>query len=51
VRWSFVIATVLMAFLGYRWAKYARMQRWKIAIFFSSFTVFLLAISFLLGGI
>jgi hypothetical protein len=51
VRWSFVIATILMAFLGYQWAKYARMKRWKMAVTFSSFTVFLLIISFALGGI
>jgi len=50
-RWSFVIATFLMAFLGYRWAKYARMRRWWIAIAFGSFTIFLLILSFLLGGI
>ena len=50
-RWSFVIATFLMAFLGYRWAKYARMRRWTIALGFGSFTVVLLVISFLLGGI
>lgn len=51
VRWSFVIATFLMAFLGYQWAKYARMSRWRIAVLFSSFTVFLLGLSFALGGI
>jgi hypothetical protein len=51
VRLSFIIATVLMAILGYQWAKYARMKRWKIAILFSSFTVFLLILSFALGGI
>lgn len=51
VRLSFIIATFLMAYLGYQWAKYARMKRWKIAIAFSSFTLFLLFISFLLGGI
>jgi len=51
VRWSFVIATFLMAFLGYQWAKYGRMSRWKIALLFSSFTIFLLILSFVLGGI
>ncbi len=51
VRWSFVIATFLMAYLGFQWAKYGRMSRWKIAIMFSSFTIFLLILSFLLGGI
>jgi len=51
VRWSFVIATFLMAYLGYQWAKYARMRRWRIAVLFSSFTIFLLALSFALGGI
>ena len=51
VRLSFIIATVLMAFLGYQWAKYARMKRWKIAILFASFTIFLLILSFVLGGI
>jgi hypothetical protein len=51
VRLSFIIATFLMAYLGYQWAKYARMKRWKIAILFSSFTIFLLIISFILGGI
>jgi hypothetical protein len=51
VRWSFVIATFLMAFLGYQWAKYARMKRWKMAVTFSSFTIFLLILSFGLGGI
>jgi hypothetical protein len=50
-RWYFVIATFLMAFLGYRWAKYARMRRWTIALAFGSFTIFLLILSFLLGGI
>jgi VIT1/CCC1 family predicted Fe2+/Mn2+ transporter len=51
VRWSFVIATFLMAYLGYQWAKYARMRRWKIAIMFSAFTLFLLLLSLALGGI
>ena len=51
VRLSFIIATFLMAYLGYQWAKYARMKRWKIAILFSSFTIFLLLVSFILGGI
>ncbi|HUL40270.1 MAG TPA: hypothetical protein VLU38_08275 [Methanomassiliicoccales archaeon] len=51
VRLSFIIATFLMAYLGYQWAKYARMKRWKIAILFSSFTIFLLFVSFILGGI
>lgn len=51
VRLSFIIATFLMAYLGYQWAKYARMKRWKIALSFSAFTIFLLFISFLLGGI
>jgi len=51
VRVSFVIATFLMAYLGYQWAKYARMRRWRIAVYFSSFTIFLLLISFILGGI
>jgi hypothetical protein len=40
-----------MAYLGYQWAKYARMRRWKIAVLFSSFTIFLLILSFALGGI
>jgi hypothetical protein len=48
---SFLIATFLMAYLGYQWAKYARMRRWKIAVLFSSFTIFLLILSFALGGI
>jgi hypothetical protein len=51
VRWSFIIATFLMAYLGYQWAKYARMRRWRIAVLFSSFTIFLLVISFALGGL
>lgn len=51
VRLSFLIATFLMAYLGYQWAKYARMRRWKIAVLFSSFTIFLLILSFALGGI
>jgi hypothetical protein len=51
VRWSFIIATFLMAYLGFQWAKYARMRRWKIAIIFCSFTVFLLILSYALGGI
>jgi hypothetical protein len=51
VRWSFVIATVMMAFLGYQWAKCARMKRARVAVFFCSFTVFLLILSFILGGI
>ncbi len=51
VRLSFIIATILMAILGYQWAKYARMKRWKIAMLFSAFTIFLLIISFILGGI
>jgi hypothetical protein len=51
VRWSFVIATILMAYLGYKWAKYARMRRWRIAVLFSSFTIFLLILSYALGGL
>jgi surface antigen len=51
VRWSFVIATIMMAVLGYQWAKYARMKRARVAFIFSSFTIFLLVLSFILGGL
>ena len=51
VRWSFVVAIAMMAWLGYQWAKHARMSPWKMAVLFSSFTVFLLILSFALGGI
>jgi hypothetical protein len=50
-RWSFIIATILMGVLGYQWAKQARMRRWRVATYFMSFTILLLAISYALGGI
>jgi hypothetical protein len=50
-RISFVIATGIMFFLGYKWAKYARMRRLVIALAFSIFTIALLGISYALGGI
>jgi hypothetical protein len=50
-RLSFYIATFIMFFLGYQWAKYARMRRWAIGIAFSLFTIALLMISYSLGGI
>jgi VIT1/CCC1 family predicted Fe2+/Mn2+ transporter len=45
-RVSFAIATCIMFYLGYKWAKYARMRRWAIGVGFSLFTLALLAISY-----
>ncbi len=50
-RLSFYIATFIMFYLGYKWAKYARMKRWVIGLEFSLFTILLLVISYSLGGI
>ncbi|HVO77774.1 MAG TPA: hypothetical protein VMS79_02785 [Methanomassiliicoccales archaeon] len=50
-RLSFYIATFIMFYLGYQWAKYARMRRWLIGLEFSLFTIVLLIISYSLGGI